>query len=117
MQAFLVRLIITALVEVAKNEDIQRFAADQAARLAKLLKDDLLPELLEALVPLIPKFIDGGMKQLSELIPDNILPTLGEADDIARGVVEKVLAADPDLPGISDVFDLSELLRKFLHRD
>lgn len=108
LQSFLLKL----LVEAAKNDAIRAFAFDLATKLALRLKDDLLPDLLEAIVPLIPKFIDAGLKQVFELLPD--LPNIDDGVDLAKGVAEKVIATDPDIPGLSEIVDLSELLRGFL---
>ncbi|BCI54929.1 hypothetical protein NIIDNTM18_42070 [Mycolicibacterium litorale] len=105
-------ILLKLLIEAVKNEEIRAFAFDLATKLALRLKDDLLPDLLEAVVPLIPKFIDAGLKQVVELFPD--MPNIPESVDLAKGVAEKVIATDPDIPGLSDIVDLSEILRGFL---
>lgn len=94
------KFVVDVLAQASKNEDIQAFVGQ--------LKDDLIKDTLQALIPLIPKFVDAGFKELAELIPDFNLP---DGVDIAKGVTEKVLATDPDLPILSDIFDVSEFLR------
>lgn len=99
-QAFILKL----LVEAVKNPEIRGFAMDLVERLVQ----SLLPKL----VALFPVFGGSLLKQAFELVPN--LPDIGELDDAARGVAQKILESDPDIPGLSDIVDLSELLRGFL---
>jgi hypothetical protein len=104
--------VVNVLAEASKNPEVRALLNDLLSQAIEELKEDLLPDLMAALVPLIPKFIDAGLKQVFELLPN--IPNIPEAADIAKGVVEKVLATDPDIPGLSNIIDLSQILRGFL---
>lgn len=106
------KFVVNVLAEASKNPEVRALLDDLLAKAIQQMKDDLLPDLLESLIPLIPKFIDAGLKQVFELLPG--LPDIGGSVDIAKGVVEKVLATDPDLGPLSAVFDFSEFLRGLL---
>jgi len=40
---------------------------------------------------------------------------LPAAAELAGDVAKNIIDADPDIPGLSNVIDLSEILRKWLH--
>jgi hypothetical protein len=95
--------VVNVLAEASKNEDVQAFV--------KELKDDLLHDILEAVVPLLPVFGEALVKELIKHLP---IPNIPEAVNLAKGMAENILATDPDIPVLSNIFDLSELLRGFL---
>lgn len=96
------KFILNLLVEAAKNPEIRDFVADQVARLADHLKEDLLPEIVST----FPVFAASVAKTALKLP--------AEVADIAKESAENIIKGDPDFPGISDVFDLTETLRKWL---
>lgn len=106
------KFVVNVLAEASKNPEIRDFASRLVSQAIQELKQELTPDLLESLIPLIPKFIDAGLKQVFELLPG--IPDIGGTVDIAKGVVEKVLATDPDVPILSGLFDVSEFLRGLL---
>lgn len=102
------KFVLDLLVAASKNPDIREFVFELVDR----LKDNLLPDLMKSVVPLLPVFGDSLIKAFVDHMPD--IPNIAEGVDIAKDVAEKIVAADPDLPFVSDVFDLSEMLKGFL---
>ncbi|WPH57658.1 hypothetical protein [Mycobacterium phage WXIN] len=94
--------VLNLLKEAAKDEDVQKFVADQAARLADHLKKNLLPDILST----FPAFGAALLKTVLES-PESVV-------DIAKEAVGKVTKDDPDFPIVSDIFDLSEAVAKWL---
>lgn len=80
--------------------------------------DKYTPVFVEKLLALLPTLAASAAKvaveKAFEHLPDlpNIkLPDVGE---MTKDVVQHVLDSDPDLPGLSDIVDVSEIFRKFL---
>ena len=105
LQGFLLKL----LVEASKNPEIRDFVSDQVIRLAKALKDDLLPDV----VGTFPAFGASLLKTAFEKLP-NVADIPGEAMDLAADSVKKIVDNDPDIPGLSDLFDLSEWAKRLV---
>lgn len=106
MQTFLVQVMMRVLIEASKNEDIRNFVADQVKR----LKDDLLPDLSAINLASGAAMLKDVFNKLPG-VPD-ISKSVGE---IATGAIETI-KNDPDLPGVSDKIDLSELATSILNR-
>lgn len=100
------KFVVSVLAEAAKNDDIRNFVADQVSR----LKKDLLPDI----VATFPAFGASLLKAAFDKLPDIDLP--GNVDDLAREGMEKMLESDPDIPGLSNIIDLSEIARRWLGR-
>lgn len=64
--------------------------------------DAQLDKLREQVVALLPVVGAAAAKAISEKFPD---------------LVEAILKKDPDLPVVSDIFDLSELIREGINGD
>lgn len=117
MRSFLAKLILAVLVEALEDERVRAFVADQVARLADHLLDRLVPDVLERMLPDIvstfPTFGASVVKSALEKLPNLSieLPAVGE---LAKETAEKIVNDDPDIPFISNVFDLTETLKKFL---
>ena len=105
------KFILNLLVEASKNEEIRKFVADQIARLAHTLKADLLPDILGT----FPAFGAGLLKTVFDRLP-NVAELPGDVAEIAADTVKHILDSDPDIPGLSDIIDLSELAQKWLGR-
>lgn len=73
----------------------------------------LLTPVAEAVInaawPKLEPFLDRKFDELTDKVLA-LLPVL--AASAAKGAVSQVLDSDPDIPGVSDVFDLSETIRK-----
>lgn len=101
LQDFIIKLIIQA----AKDKEVQALAADALAK----LKAELLPDL----IALFPTFGSGIVKAALDALPN--VTNLPAAAELAGDVAKNIIDADPDIPGLSNVIDLSEILRKWLH--
>jgi hypothetical protein len=104
------KFMLTLLVEAARNEQIREFVADQVARLATKLKEDLLPDV----AGLFPAFGASLVKTVFEKLP-NVADLPGDVAQIAQDSVQNLIESDPDIPGLSDVIDLSEIFRRWMH--
>jgi len=104
------KFLLGLLVAASKNPEIQKFVADQLATVAKRLKDDLLPDI----AGMFPAFGAALVKEVFEKVPglNDIQQSVGE---LATGAMEQ-LQRDPDVPGLSNVLDVSEMARKWLHQ-
>jgi hypothetical protein len=78
-----------------------------AALVAKL-KAELLPDL----IALFPTFGSSIIKAALDALPN--VANLPEAVELAETVAKNIVDSDPDIPGLSDVIDLSEILRRWL---
>lgn len=103
----LTKFVLNLLIEAAKDPDIQAFVDGRIDR----LKDGLLPDI----VGTFPTFGASLLKAAFEKLP-NIAELPGSVADLATESVEKLLESDPDIPGLSDIIDLSEIARKWLGR-
>ncbi|QHB37425.1 hypothetical protein SEA_LEOPARD_18 [Mycobacterium phage Leopard] len=104
MNSFLIKLLASA----AADPKIQAFVDGRIDKLATVLKRELLPDL----AALFPTFGAAVVKAAFNRIPalDNITDSI---NDIATGAVEE-LQKDPDIPGLSEIIDVSEMARKWL---
>ena len=99
LQDFIIKLIITA----AKDPEIQKLGAEAVDK----IKAEILPDL----IALFPTFGSGIIKAALDGLPGVKIP---EAVELAENVAKNIIDADPDIPGLSNVIDLSEILRKWL---
>lgn len=80
--------------------------------------DKYLPIVMEKLIALLPTVVSAAVKvaveKAFEMIPNLPNVVLPDVADMATDVVEKILASDPDIPGLSNIIDLSEVLRNLL---
>lgn len=102
MNGFLLKLLVSAI----QNPDIRAFIFELVEKLAA----KLLPDIIST----FPTFVGAAMKTFSIKVP-NIAEIPDAVGDIAKDVAKQILDSDPDLPGISDIIDLSELARKWLN--
>lgn len=100
------KFILNLLVAAAKNPDIRAFVFELIEKLAA----KLLPDIIST----FPTFVAAAMKTFSIKVP-NLAEIPDAVGGIAKDVAKQILDSDPDLPGISDVIDLSELARKWLN--
>lgn len=103
------QFILNLLVEAAKNPEIRAFVADQIARLADKLKTDLLPEIIGT----FPTFGASLLKTVFDNLP-NVAALPETVAEIATETVKHIADSDPDIPGLSNIIDLSELAKKWL---
>mgnify|MGYP007115078076 CR=1 FL=1 len=103
----LTKIVVNILAAAAQDERVRAFVADQIARLVERLKAELLPDLIE----LLPTFGSGVVKAALDQLPDINLP---DASELGKDVARNILDADPDLGHLSEIVDVSELLRKWL---
>lgn len=106
------KFVLNLLIEALKSPEVREFAADVAVKLADQLKDDLLPDLVEKVVAVLPLLGAGLIKDVFDRAPN--LPDIADIDNAARDVARKILDSDPDLPVLSDIVDISEILRRWL---
>lgn len=102
LQNFILKLLLEAL----KNPEVQAFARDLVV---KVTKEHLLP----AIVSTFPAFGASLLKSAFEKLP-NVADLPGDVAELATDSVKQILESDPDIPGLSDVIDLSELARRWL---
>jgi hypothetical protein len=102
LQAFILKL----LVEAVKNPEIRKFIADQIDQ----LKDDLLPDI----VATFPTFVAAALKVFSDKIP-NVEALTEDVGELATSTAKTILDSDPDLPVLSNIIDLSEMAKRWLH--
>lgn len=90
-----------------------------ALMIATKVAEKVGPWLIEQITKLIPVIVGAVVKalsdQLSKHLPDFSAVASGAVPEIAKAAVDKVIEADPDLPGLSNIFDLSEFLKKSLN--
>jgi len=105
MQTVVVQILLKLLVEASKNEDIRNFIADQVDR----LKDSLLPDIVST----FPAFSATMLKEVFEKLPG--VPDITESvQDMVTGTFTRIINEDPDIPGISDKIDLTEIAKSVL---
>lgn len=80
--------------------------------------DKYLPVVIEKIFAALPSLAAASGKTVAEEIfkqlphlPDIVLPELGH---MTEQVAKTILDSDPDIPGLSNVIDVSEILRKLL---
>ena len=102
MQSFLIAMF----VKLVQNEQFRAFVADQLEK--------LLPKLVAAVAALLPSFGGSILKTFMDRVPE--LPNLDDlpqaVSDVAGNIIDTL--PDPDLPGLSGVFDASELVKDVL---
>lgn len=103
--------VLGLLVKAAEDEKVREFVADQIARLADKLKADLLPDIVST----FPAFTAAVVKTVFEKLPD-IAAIPEDVAKIAADSVQHILESAPDIPGLSNIIDLTELARKWLPR-
>lgn len=83
----------------------------------KDLVDTTLPQVMEKLASLFPMLIASAGKTIVEAAfraaPGLPNVTLPDVKELTEQVIDKAVESDPDIPGISDVIDLSEMFRKW----
>lgn len=99
LQDFIIKLIIQA----AKDEEIRALATEAVGK----FKAELLPDL----IALLPTFGSSIIKAAFDNLPNVNLPAV---TDLAGDMAKNIVAADPDIPGLSNIIDLSEILGKWL---
>lgn len=72
----------------------------------------LIGPLVAAVWPKLEPFLDKKFDELTDKVLA-LLPLL--AATAARGAANEILERDPDIPGLSDVFDLSETIRNVVN--
>jgi hypothetical protein len=102
MQTFLIAMF----VKLAQNEQFREFVANQLER--------LLPKFVAAVAGLLPSFGGSILKTFMDRVPE--LPNLDDlpqaVSDVAQSIIDTV--PDPDIPGLSNVFDASEMVKDVL---
>lgn len=102
MNAFLLKLLVSAV----QNPEIRAFLFEMVEKLAA----KLLPEI----VATFPTFVAAAVKVFADKVPN--LEAIAESiPQLAEDTAKHILDSDPDLPGISNIIDLSELARKWLN--
>lgn len=79
--------------------------------MASLLTSLLAPT-VDVLWSKAEPFLDRKFDELTDKVLA-LMPLLAAA--AAKGAVEEVLERDPDIPGVSDIFDLSEMIRQTIN--
>lgn len=100
LQNFIIKLIITA----AKDPEIQELGAEAVAK----IKAEVLPDL----IALFPTFGSSIIKAALDALPN--VANLPEAAALATDVANNIVDSDPDIPGLSNIIDLSEILKTWL---
>lgn len=81
------------------------------------LVDKYLPVVIEKILGMFPTFTAGAAKvvieKMFDLAPGLPNVTLPEVPELAGEVIDKVVDGDPDFPIISDIVDVSEMIRKW----
>jgi hypothetical protein len=102
VNAFLLKLLVSAV----QNPEIRAFLFEMVEKLA----DKLLPQI----VATFPTFVAAAVKVFADKVPN--LEAIAESiPQLAEDTAKHILDSDPDLPGISNIIDLSELARKWLN--
>ncbi|AEJ93988.1 hypothetical protein THIBAULT_40 [Mycobacterium phage Thibault] len=107
MQNVIISLVIKIIAEAAKNEDVRKFVLELVKELADKLKDDLVP----ALIALFPTFGGAIIKSALDFLPEVDLPDI---DVLNTDIAKKIVDADPDLPFVSDIIDITEILKGWI---
>lgn len=102
MNAFLLKLLVAAV----QNPEIRAFLLEMVEKLA----DKLLPQI----VATFPTFVAAAVKVFADKVP-NLTAIPDNVAELALDTAKHILDSDPDLPGISNIVDLSELARKWLN--
>lgn len=112
MQKFVLNLLLSAIKEAVKDDDVRAFIIELVLRLANQLRGDLLP----ALTAMMPIFAASMGKTFANLIPDVHIPkSVGELADDIRDMANGEIP-DFDIPVLSDAvknatgFDLTDWL-------
>lgn len=98
MNKFLLNLLISAV----QNKEIRAFIFE------------LVDHLVTKIVATFPLFAAAAVKVFADKVP-NIEAIVESVPQLAQDAVKHILDSDPDLPGISNIIDLSELARKWLN--
>lgn len=104
------KFILNLLEQAVQNEKIRAFIFELVEKLGTQLITKLLPDILGT----FPTFGASLLKTVFEKLP-NIAELPGDVAEIATDSVKHLIDSDPDIPGLSDIVDLSELARKWLH--
>ncbi|AEJ92130.1 hypothetical protein OPTIMUS_50 [Mycobacterium phage Optimus] len=107
MQKILISLIVGVLTQAVRNPEIREFVSGLVLKLADKLKDDLVP----ALIGLFPTFGGAIIKSALDSLPGVKLPDI---DVINSDVAKKIIDSDPDLPFVSDIIDITEILKGWI---
>jgi hypothetical protein len=78
--------------------------------------EKLWPIIVEKITALLPVIVASLTKligdQLRSALPNIQIPDVTQLPAAAKSVIDRVLDADPDWPGISNIFDLTEHLKR-----
>jgi len=103
------KFISGILVEVLSDPKIQAYLEKELDKAVEKIKTELLPELIK----LLPVFGSSILSAAFDLIPslENI-----DVQQAIPEVAKKIIDAtpDPDVPILSDIFDLSETIKNVL---
>jgi hypothetical protein len=102
MNGFILKLLVAAV----QNKEIRAFLFELAEKLA----EKLLPQI----VATFPTFVAAAVKVFADKVP-NLESIVESVPELALDTAKHILDSDPDLPGISNIIDLSELARKWLN--
>lgn len=107
------KLLLNLLVGATQNPQIRAFVIELVKEAAGTIADKLTPDLVGELLPklsaLLPVFGGGVVTEvLKRLGVDNL-----ELGQVTQDVAKNILDSDPDIPILSDILDLSEIMRKF----
>jgi hypothetical protein len=96
---------------------LEAWAETWAEAKANAIVDQYTPLIVERLLAILPTVAASAAKVAVEKMVEGIpnlpnfkLPDVGE---LTGEVLDKVLDSDPDIPGLSDIIDVSELFRKW----
>jgi len=115
MQKWLIDLLVKALqderlidllLKTLQDERVKTWIDERFDKMRKSLMQDV--------VGLLPTFGTSIIKAAFDKVPS--LPNLPNVAEIIPDVAQNIVDADPDIPGLSDIIDLSEILKPWLPR-
>lgn len=106
---------VKKLLDKSIDEIYEKIKVD-APEYLELFKTKLMPELmaffksevLPSVLAVLPTFGEAIIKSVFDKVPS--LPNASQIGDVAGDIAGNILNADPDIPVVSEYFDLSEIL-------
>lgn len=109
----MLKTLMASLAGILWEKYLQPWLDDKS----KELVDTYLPQVLEKLASLFPMLIASAGKTIVEaafrVAPGLPNVTLPDVKELTEGVIDAAVDSDPDIPGISEIIDLSEMFRKW----